>query len=235
MNTLYDKVIVITGAGGSVAGAVEEAFGRAGARLVLVDKDIVRVQGRSRSYNALALECDFSTLESVRELIRTVKHEMGHIDGLVHLVGEIVTGRVEDATEDDYEHAFSTNMRTLFTAVKAILPELLTREEGFIAGIASQEAWGGGAAGASLFAASKSAAATFLRSLDAELADTRVGVGIVFPMGPLDTLTNRQQLAEQGDKLISLSSLAKALVDAALSGEGARLLELLVHPPRCGE
>lgn len=232
MKTLNDKIIIITGAGGSIAGAVEEAFRHEGARLVLVDKDKVRIQGRSSSYGALALEADFATLESAQDVVAQVKKEMGHVDGLVHLVGEVVTGQVEDAREEDYNQAFDTNMRTLFNAVKAVLPELLDREEGFIGGIASQEAWGGGAAGASLFAASKSAAATFLRSLDAELKKTRVGVAIAFPMGPLDTLTNRQKLAGNTDTLIHPKAIARALVSAALSGEEASLLELPINQPR---
>ena len=147
MKTLNDKVIVITGAGGSIAGAVEEAFRHEGARLVLVDKDKVRIQGRSSSYGALALEADFTTLKNAQDVVKKVKEEMGHVDGLVHLVGEVVTGRVDAASEADYNHAFDTNMRTLFNAVKAVLPELLSREEGFIGGIASQEGlgrWGGG-------------------------------------------------------------------------------------------
>jgi NADP-dependent 3-hydroxy acid dehydrogenase YdfG len=37
MKTLNDKIIVITGVGGRLAGAVEDAFREAGAQLVLVD------------------------------------------------------------------------------------------------------------------------------------------------------------------------------------------------------
>ncbi len=234
MKTLKDKVIIITGAGGSVAGAVADAFRQQGARLALVDKDEVRVQGRSSSYGALALEADFATAQHAREAVAHIKKELGRIDGLVHLVGEIVTGRVEELSEADYDQAFDTNMRTLFNAVKAVLPELLTREEAFIAGIASQEAWGGGAADRSLFAAAKSAAAAFLRSLDAELKDTRVGVAIAFPMGPVDTLTNRQKLAGDAHRLIGTTVVARALISAALSGEGGSLLEVFIHPPRSG-
>ena len=82
-----------------------------------------------------------------------------------------------------------------------------------------------------MFAAAKSAVATFLRSLDAELASTNVGVAIVFPMGTVDTLTNRKVVGDD-KKLIHPRALASALVSAALSGEDASLMELLIHPPR---
>jgi len=115
----------------------------------------------------------------------------------------------------------------------ASLPALLKREEGFIGSIASQEAWGGGAAGAGLFAAAKGAVATFLRSLDADLAHTQVGVAIIFPMGPVDTLTNRTRFHDTDPAhLIHPFAIAQAFVAAATSGVGGRLLEIPVHPPR---
>ena len=233
MRTLRDKGIIITGAGGTIAGAVEQAFVEAGARLLLVDRDPVRIKGRASSYNTPPLEADMSSLENAEEMIHRAKTYLGKVDGIIHLVGEIVTGSVGELPADAFDLAFHSNMRTLYYAAKAILPELMKREEGFIAGIASQEAWGGGAANASLFAASKSAVATFLRSLDAELQSSNIAVAIVFPMGPVDTLTNRRQLPSSEPRtLISPKAIAGALVTAALSGDGGRLLELPIYPPR---
>jgi NADP-dependent 3-hydroxy acid dehydrogenase YdfG len=232
MKTLKDKVIMITGAGGTIAGAVESAFRSEGARLALVDKEKVRILGRANSYRALALEADFSSLENARNVVAEVKRDMGRLDGLIHLVGEIVTADVVDASEEDYEVVFDTNVRTLFHAVKAVLPVLLEQESGMIAGIASQEAWGGSAAGSSLFAAAKSAVATFLRSLDAELVDSAVSVAIAFPMGRVDTLSNRRMFQAESPHFIHPDAIARALVAAALAGEEGSLLELPIHPPR---
>lgn len=232
MKTLKDKIIVITGAGGNIAGAVEESFRNQGARVVLVDKAMVRIQGRASSYGALAVESDFSSLESARETFEQIKQEFGRIDGLIHLVGDIVQGKLLEVSEEDFHLAFNTNIQTLFFATKALLPELLSKDEAFIAGIASQEIAGGGQAGSSLFAAAKSAVAAFLRSLDDELADTRINVSIVFPMGPVDTLFNRQHAGVAASSLISPKAIAQAFVSAALSGEGGSLREIAVYPPR---
>ena len=232
MKTLKDKVIVITGAGGNIAGAVEESFRNQGARVILVDKAMVRIQGRASTYGTMALEADFSSLESAQETIRQIKQEAGRIDGLVHLVGDIVNGKVVDVSAEDFHTAFNTNIQTLFYAVKAVLPELLGKDEAFIAGIASQEISGGGQAGSSLFAAAKSAVAAFLRSLDAELASTRVNVSIIFPMGLVDTLFNRQNASVDTDSLIKPKAIAQAFVTAALSGEGGSFREIAVYPPR---
>lgn len=232
MKTLKDKVIVITGAGGSIAGAVEAYFRDQGARVALVDKAIVRIQGRASSTGAMAFESDFSSLEKSQAVLANIKKETGRIDGLIHLVGDIIPGKVTELSEADYQQAFDTNVKTLFHAVKAVLPELLHNDEGFIAGIASQEISGGGLEGSSLFAAAKSAVAAFLRSLDAELKNTKITVSIVFPMGLVDTLANRKQGINKNNLLIKPQAIAQAFVSAALSGEGGSLLEIPVYPPR---
>ena len=231
MKSLKDKVFIITGAGGSIAGAVEAAFREQGARVALIDKDIVRVQGRANTYNTVGLECDFSNIQTSEEAIAKVKVELGRIDGLIHLVGDVVTGSIEDATEDDYQHAFSSNMQTLFNAIKAVLPELKTQEEGFIAGIGAPTTSAQGIAGSSLFVAAKSAVAAFLRSLDAELADTKVNVSIVFPMDVVDTMTNRKHFPSK-EGFIHPKAIASAFVTAASAGNGGSLPELPVYPPR---
>jgi len=230
MKDLKDKAFIITGAGGTIAGAVEEALRAEGARVVLVDKDKVRIAGRAKTYNSLAFEADFSSLADAQVLVKQIKTELGRIDGLLHLVGEVVTGNVLDASEVDYEHAFNTNMRTLFNAVKAVLPELLNQDDGFVAGIGAHTTSARGKSGSSLFVASKSAVTAFLRSLDAELAATNVNVSVVFPVGVVDTATNRKRYDDVA--FISPQAIASAFVVAAKSGQGGRFLEMPVYPPR---
>jgi NADP-dependent 3-hydroxy acid dehydrogenase YdfG len=233
MRSLHDHVIVITGAGGSIAGAVAEAFLEAGARPALIDKDELSIAGRAASYSTVAVRCDMRSVEAARAAMAEVHARFGHIDGLVHLVGEVSAKRVQDVDDAAFDEAFDSNVRTLVNAVRAVLPELLQRRSGFIAGIASHEAWRGGAPGAALFAAAKSAVASFLRSLDVELADTAINVAICFPMGVVDTATNRRALGRGGrDGLIDPQVIAQAFVQAARQADGGRLVELPVYPPR---
>jgi NADP-dependent 3-hydroxy acid dehydrogenase YdfG len=232
MRTLKDKVIIITGAGGAMAGAVTEAFYQAGARLLLVDRDALRIEGRANSYGITPCQEDLMSFESAQRVVKEAKARFSKVDGLVHLVGDVVTGSVLETSFEDYSRVFQTNVRTLFDMTKAILPELVKRDEAFIAGIASREAWWGSAAGSSIFAAAKSAVATFLRSLDGELQKTGVGVSIIYPMGHVDTLHNRKTLGKSKEPFIHPESIAQALLDAALSGQGGRLLEVPIYPPR---
>lgn len=233
MKTLNDKAIVITGAGGAIAGAVGQAFAEAGARPLLVDRDPVRIAGRADAYGTLAIEEDLLSAESAERAAAAVLHRMGRIDGLVHLVGDIVPGRLEDVDEADLDRALDSNVRTLFHTIRAFLPRLKEREESFLASIGAQGAFQGASPGVTLFAAAKGAAATMLRSLDAELAGTSVDVGIVTPLGPVDTGTGRRLLPDPGEGAwISPRAIGLAFRTAALAGDGGRFLEIPVHPPR---
>lgn len=233
MKTLKDKAIVITGAGSDIAGAVQEALAQSGARPILVDRDVIRIRARAESYGTLAIEEDLLTAESARRTAEAAHARMGRVDGLVHLVGDLVPGRLEDVDESAYETAFDSNVRTLFHALRAFLPLLKRQREAFIASLGAQQAFQGGSPGATLYAAAKGASATLLRSLDAELAGTSVDVTIVTPLAPVDTERGRRVLTGHGeDGWITPQAVGAAFRAAALTGEGGRLLELPLHPPR---
>jgi len=233
MKTLNDKAIVITGAGGAVAGAVEEVFAEAGARPILVDRDVIRIRARAASYATRAIEEDLLTAESAERAAVSALERMGRVDGLVHLVGEVVPGRLEEVEGDAFDLAFDSNVRTLFHTLRAFLPHLKAREEAFIGAIGARQTYQGGVAGATLFAAAKGAGASMLRSLDAELAGTSVVVSIVTPLGTVETRTSRERLPDPGPEgWISPEAIARAFLAAALAGDGGRMLEVPVYPPR---
>lgn len=236
MNTLRDKVIVITGAGGSIAGAVADALREAGARPALIDREIVRIQGRAASFGTVAVESDLCSGPEVERALAAILERHGHVDGLVHLVGDRAGGPVTAIDEPTFDRVFDTNVRTLFLTTKAILPHLIAQGEGFIGGIASKGAWvggvAGGADGAAVFAAAKSAAAAYLHALSDELSGTGVHVSICFPMGAVATERNLRALGrDAASRLIDPRVIGQGFVQAALSGNGGRILEFPVHPP----
>lgn len=233
MNGLRDKVVVITGGGGAIASAVAQEYHEAGARVVLVDVDASRVQGLAGSFGSPLVQADLRDPAEAERMLAEIRTRVGRIDGLVHMVGDAAHGRVVDLDHAAFDLTFDSNVRTLFNAVKVVLPVFLEQGGGFLAGIASHGAWLGSEAGASLFAASKSAVEAFLRSLDRELEETQVGVTIVFPMGPVDTATNRRRFRGAGGRgLIAPAAIATALVRSHAWQQGGRLLELPIYPPR---
>lgn len=233
MPDLKGRVYVITGGSGAIAGAVAQAFAAAGARLALADVREQLLQERAQSLGALALGADLTDPGAAEAMVEQVTERLGRIDGLIHTVGGFAAGKVHEVDPGQYDRMFDLNVRTLFCAVRAVLPKLLARGEGFVAGFAAGPAWRGSGPGAALYAAAKSAVATFLRSLDAELSGTRIQVLIVYPMGVVDTPANRRAMPE-GDPAgwIDPAAIADALVFAVTRGPRGRLVELPIHPPR---
>jgi NADP-dependent 3-hydroxy acid dehydrogenase YdfG len=231
MGSLAGKVYVVSGAAGAIAEAIGETFHAAGVKLALLDREERLLKERAARWSALPLAVDLAQAEAAREALARVERELGPVDGLIHTVGGFAAGPLAEATPELFDTMFDLNVRTLFHLVKAALPGLLARQEGFIAGIAAGPAWSGRGPGMALYAASKAAMATLLRSLEGELAGSRIRVAILYPMGTVDTPANRREMPGADVRLwIDPRELAETLLFAATRGERGRLVELPVYP-----
>ncbi|GAB6877467.1 SDR family oxidoreductase [Thermaerobacter litoralis] len=230
---LAGQAWLITGGAGAIAGAIARAFAGAGARLALADLPGEALVSRAREVGAVAFPVDLTQAGASETMARQVHRHLGRIDGLIHTVGTYAGGRIQEVDPAQYERLFDVNVRTLFHAVRAVLPFMLEQGGGFIAGFAAGPAWRGAGPRAALYAAAKAAVATFLRSLDAEAGEAGIRVVVVYPMGVVDTPANRQAMPEADPRgWIDPGEIAAALRFAATRGPGGRLLELPVYPGR---
>lgn len=233
MAPLTDRVFVVTGAGGALAGSIVRSLAHAGARLVLVDRHEDHVQERAREHHATALAADLTTLDGAVAMANAVVGRHGRIDGLVHTVGGFAMGRVIDGDAATYDRMFDLNVRTLFNVLRAVAPGMLTRGDGFICGISSEPGWTGRAPGTALYGAAKAAATSLLRTLELEAKGTQVGVCIVYPMGAIDTPANRNDMPNvDPSSFIDPNEIAASILHAATRGARGRLSELPIFPPR---
>lgn len=110
------KVVVITGAGGLICGAMARAFARAGAAVAALDLNAARVQALAEELNAEGYVCrgyaanvlDREALCSVREQLHA---DLGACDILVNGAG----GNNPMATTDnEYQHEAETGKKSFF-------------------------------------------------------------------------------------------------------------------------
>jgi NADP-dependent 3-hydroxy acid dehydrogenase YdfG len=233
MAPLTDRIFVITGGGGALAGPIARGLAHAGARLVLVDRVLEHVAERAREHHALPLGADLTTLPGAVALANAVIGHHGRIDGVVHTVGGFAMGRVVESDAETYDRMFDLNVRTLFNVLRAMAPAMLARGTGFLCGISSEPGWTGRSPGTALYGASKAAATSLLRTLEVEARGTQVGVCIVYPMGAVDTPANRKDMPNADPQsFIDPAEIAASIVHAATRGPRGRLSELPIHPPR---
>jgi NADP-dependent 3-hydroxy acid dehydrogenase YdfG len=229
-----DGAYIITGGSGAVAAVVGKVFRAAGAGVALAGRNRDEVQERAASIGAVPLVADLTSLDEARHMVDEAQHALGGLDGLIHAAGGFEMVPAHLAEEGHFDRMFGVNMRTLFTATRAILPSLVARGRGFIAGFSTGAVWtGAGGPGMALYAASKAAVSTYLRSLEAEVRGHGIGVAIVYPIGSIDTERNRREMPDADRSAwIDPAEIATALLFACTRGPGGRLLELPIRAGR---
>ncbi len=233
MPTLAQQTFLVTGASGAIAASIIDSLADAGARLVLVDREARKVEERAKQVGGLAVAADLTTVAGAAEMVARAKAHFGKVDGLIHTVGAFAWGKLADADDDVYDRMFDVNVRSLYYAVRAVLPEMLAQNSGFIAGISSQPGWSGASPNTALYGAAKAAVATLLRSLDGELVGSAVRVAVLYPMGVVDTAANRRDMPDASpETFIDPAELGATIRFAAERGVRGRVTELPVYPPR---
>ena len=202
-------VVLITGALTGIGRATAIAFARDGARIVISgrrDEVGQKLVAELRDIGAEAeyWRSDVRRDDDVRDLVDKTVKRFGRLDIAVNNAGtEGKTGPVTEQTAESYAATFDTNALGTLLSMKHELRVMLPQGSGSIVNISS--AYGSvGAAGASVYVASKHAVEGMTKSAALEVAGTGVRVNVVAP-GATDTgmLTRFSQTDENKAALVS--------------------------------
>jgi NAD(P)-dependent dehydrogenase (short-subunit alcohol dehydrogenase family) len=188
---MSDQVVLITGALTGIGRAAAIIFAQEGAHVVVSgrrDKEgqalVAELQGLGAE--AIFVRTDVRKDEDVRNLVDQTVKRFGHLDIAVNNAGtEGTPGPVTEQTAETYAATFDTNVVGTLLSMKHELRVMLAQERGSIVNLSS--AYGSiGAAGASVYVASKHAIEGLTKSAALEVAGTGVRVNVVAP-GTTDT------------------------------------------------
>lgn len=182
-----DRVVLVTGVGrtGQIGHAVARAFGVAGARIVICDRDAVAVAERAREFVAEGIEArpaagDLTEPDVAHLAVEMALRHFGRLDVVVNVAGGLTTyGPIGQTTEQDFDREIAINLKTTFLVSQAAV-EQLVKTEGCIVNVASI-AYVQPTSPMAVYVAAKSAVAGFTRSLAHELRDRRVRVNAIAP------------------------------------------------------
>lgn len=211
---VQNKVMVVTGGGNGMGREMVLGLLDRGARVAAVDIDepalqeTVEMAGENKDRISTHV-VNITDRAAVEALPGKVVAVHGAVDGLINNAGIIQPFvRVNDLDYDAIERVMDINFNGTLYMTKAFLPLLLERPEAHIANVSSM----GGflpVPGQSIYGASKAAVKLFTEGLHSELANTNVGVTIIFP-GAIGT-----NIAENSG--IDTSGMASAGSEAAAS------------------
>jgi NAD(P)-dependent dehydrogenase (short-subunit alcohol dehydrogenase family) len=188
---MSSPVVLITGALTGIGRAAALIFAREGARVVVSgrrDKQgqelVAELQGLGAE--AIFVRSDVRKDEDLRNLVDQTVERFGRLDIAVNNAGtEGVPGPVTEQTGESFAATFDTNVLGTLLSMKHELRVMLNQGSGSIVNVSS--AYGKvGAAGASVYVASKHAVEGLTKSAALEVAGTGVRVNVVAP-GTTDT------------------------------------------------
>jgi len=199
---MNSPVVLITGALTGIGRATAVTFAREGARLVVSGRREQEGKKLEKELRELGAEVEFVKTDvrhddDIRELIDKTVARFGRLDAAVNCAGtEGTPGPVTEQTAETYAATFDTNVLGTLLSMKHELRVMLPQRSGSIVNVSS--AYGSvGAAGASVYVASKHAVEGLTKSAALEVAGTGVRVNVVAPgttdTGMLTRFTNTDQ------------------------------------------
>jgi NAD(P)-dependent dehydrogenase (short-subunit alcohol dehydrogenase family) len=185
------SVVVITGALAGIGRATALAFARRGNWLVVSGRRDEAGAALLADIRALGAEAEFVRADvrhedDVRRLIDRTVERFGRLDGAVNNAGtEGKTGPLTEQSADSYAATFDTNVLGTILSLKHELRVMTAQKSGSIINLSSTMG-SRGAAGASMYVASKHAVEGLTKSAALEGAPFGVRVNAVAP-GPIET------------------------------------------------
>ncbi len=218
---MRDKVVLITGAGGGLGTSVTAAFQNADTRVAAVD----RAPAVHSSERFVSFAADLSTLDGARGAVEAVAARWGQVDVLVHLIGGYAGGQsVADSDDAVFDRMMNLNLRTAFYMFRAVIPQMRAKGSGRILAIGSRAAVEPSPK-SGLYAASKAAVVSLVRTVAAENSDRGITANVILP-DTMDTPANRASMPSANfSQWVPTAQVASLLVylasDAASSVNGA--------------
>lgn len=190
MKSLNGKVVMITGATGGLGQTVTEAFSQAGAKVVVVGREL---PGKFAE-GLLGISADVTDEAEVRRLMKEAVQKTTRIDCLINLVGGFAMGRLSETEASVWSKMLSLNLTSAFLLSREATRLMTKQGSGRIIHMAARAAVDP-FPGAGAYIVSKAGLLALIKVLALELAGTGLKVNGVLPT-TIDTPANRKSMPE---------------------------------------
>lgn len=187
MESLKNKIVLITGASAGIGEATATAFAEQGARLILTARRKDKLDRLAKTLKdqfaaeSLCISLDVTRPKDVQKTIEGLPKDWEDIDILVNNAG---LGRgvdkIHEAQIGDWEEMIDTNIKGLLYVSRAVIPGMVKRKRGHVinlGSVAGHEVYPGG----NVYCATKHAVDALTKGMRMDLVDTPVRISTVDP------------------------------------------------------
>lgn len=204
------EVAVVTGGSRGLGLEIAEAFGKAGASVVITARREqwlreAEQQLKDQGIAVLALVGDVAEPASVEQLLQQILAAHGKIDILVNNAGLTWGAPAESMPFERWQQVINANITGTFLMSQAVGARMLEREKGSIISVASVAGLSGGQLNTVGYNASKAAVVNLTRALAVEWGPRNVRVNCIAP-GLFRTRMTEGIIAQGAEAAVSSSA-----------------------------
>lgn len=185
MGRLENKVAVITGGNSGIGLASAKRFHAEGARVAILGRnpDTLAQAKAEIGPGTLAVQGDVTNPDDLARLLSETEAAFGKVDVLFANAGMGEPGPLAELDEASFDRQFDINVKGMVFTAKAALPHLSENASVLLTSSVVDEM---PMPGMSVYAATKAATRSFVKTLALELAPSGVRVNSIAP-GPIET------------------------------------------------
>lgn len=186
MNSLQDKVAIVTGASRGIGRSIALALAGEGAKVAVnyasssAAADAVVAEIESQGGQALALQANVAEADQVDTLFKTILDKWGQADVLVNNAGITRDTLLLRMKPEDWQAVINLNLTGVYLCTRAVSRVMLKQRAGRIINIASVAGQMGNP-GQANYSAAKAGVIGFTKTVAKELASRGVTVNAVAP------------------------------------------------------
>ncbi len=245
MNTIANKVVVITGASSGLGEATARLLAERGANLVLGARRLDRLEKLAADITAaggeaIAVATDVAQRTDVENLIKAAQEKFGRVDVLVNNAGVMPMAAMSKLKVDEWDRMIDVNIKGVLYGIAAALPGMRANKSGHIINLSSVAGLRVSAGVGTVYSATKFAVKTISEGLRAEVGPEGIRVTTLYPGAVASELVNGSSDADAAVGMkafyeanqIPADSVARAVAYAIEQPADVSINEITLRPTR---